>query len=172
MRRKIFGEHAFLPLTLTGNGALSQDAIEMLHGGYLFGLADDTQDRTIMYFDRSRNQNSPQFRNALVSALSVFSIICAVSRVSPWNYISSRLLHIQSAVAIPLYVIVTSGDVHDHGLFGGACVCPSKGLCCPCQWLGKILFFRQSVSKVRHSNGFELLLYPHSLPRLQGLTAS
>jgi hypothetical protein len=67
IRSRIFGENAFLPLTLTGNGALSHDAIQMLNVGYWFGIPDDSKDRTVVYFDRSRNQNSPQFRNAMVS---------------------------------------------------------------------------------------------------------
>ena len=70
MRRKIFREEAFiLPLTSTGNGALSMDAISLLDQAIWVKSPDDNKGRTVVLFDRSRLRHTPQFRVAMVSLL-------------------------------------------------------------------------------------------------------
>jgi hypothetical protein len=53
-RREVFGDRAFLPLSLTGNGALSTDDIESIKTGSLVFLPNDADGRTVMCFDPSR----------------------------------------------------------------------------------------------------------------------
>jgi hypothetical protein len=66
MRRTICGEAAFLPLVATGHGALNAEAIALLNGGYAVRLLDDSEGRSVLYFDRSRVQSSGVFRNAML----------------------------------------------------------------------------------------------------------
>jgi hypothetical protein len=64
MRRIICGEATFLPLVATGQGALNAEAIAMLNGGFMLRLLDDSEGRTVLFMDRSRSQNSGEFRTA------------------------------------------------------------------------------------------------------------
>lgn len=53
-RREVFGERAFLPLTLSGNGALKEDEIAMIKTGYMTIMPEDEKGRPIYYHDLSR----------------------------------------------------------------------------------------------------------------------
>ena len=53
-RRKVFGEKAFLPMLLTGNGALSEEVIESVKSGQLVVLPPDRYGRTVRCVDQSR----------------------------------------------------------------------------------------------------------------------
>jgi hypothetical protein len=78
MRRTVCGEAAFLPLVATGHGALNAEAIDLLNGGYVVRLPDDSQGRSVVYIDRSRLQNMPVgvFRNAVLQLiLYMFCVI-------------------------------------------------------------------------------------------------
>jgi hypothetical protein len=65
MRRKLCGEAAFSTLVATGHGALNAEAIALLNEGYVVRLMDYSEGRTVLYIDRSRFQNSCDFRNAI-----------------------------------------------------------------------------------------------------------
>jgi hypothetical protein len=69
MRRKICGEAAFLPLVATGQGALNVEAIALLNAGYVVRLLNDSEGRTVIFFDRSRAQNNGDFRNAMLQLI-------------------------------------------------------------------------------------------------------
>lgn len=47
-RREIFKERAFLPMTITGDGALTQDAIDFVYSGKVAFLPNDSNGRTVM----------------------------------------------------------------------------------------------------------------------------
>jgi hypothetical protein len=53
-RREVFGDRAFLPLTLTGNGALSTENIESIETGSVVFLPNDAAGRTVVCVDGSR----------------------------------------------------------------------------------------------------------------------
>jgi hypothetical protein len=53
-RHEVFGERAFLPLTLTGDGALSNDDIDLLKCGEMVFLPNDADGRTVVCGDASR----------------------------------------------------------------------------------------------------------------------
>ena len=53
-RKEVFGERAFLPLTLSGNSALKEDEIAMVKTGYMTIMPDDDRGRPIYYHDLSR----------------------------------------------------------------------------------------------------------------------
>jgi hypothetical protein len=53
-RREVFGDRVFLPLTLTGDGALSNDDIEFINTGYIVFLPNDADGRTVVCTDYSR----------------------------------------------------------------------------------------------------------------------
>ena len=53
-RHEIFGERAFLPMDLTGNGALPKDTVEAMKCGGTTILPADSNNRPVHYSDRSR----------------------------------------------------------------------------------------------------------------------
>lgn len=53
-REGIFGERAFLPLDLSGKGAMSLEDVRMLHTGCLMFLPFDLKGRSVLYIDRSK----------------------------------------------------------------------------------------------------------------------
>jgi hypothetical protein len=53
-RKALFGDRAFLPLTQTGNGALTKDDIKVLNTGWIALLPNDEEGRPVICFDRSR----------------------------------------------------------------------------------------------------------------------
>jgi hypothetical protein len=53
-RREVFGDRAFLPLTLTGDSALSNDDIDCIKTGSVVILPNDAEGRAVMCFDLSR----------------------------------------------------------------------------------------------------------------------
>jgi hypothetical protein len=58
-RREVFGYRAFLPLTLTGNGALSNEDIESFKTGSAVFLPNDADGRTVVCVDHSRRLYHP-----------------------------------------------------------------------------------------------------------------
>lgn len=57
-RREIFGARAFLPMTITGDGAMTMEDIAYLRAGYLLFLPDDDHGRTVVCIDSSRKLNN------------------------------------------------------------------------------------------------------------------
>jgi hypothetical protein len=53
-RREVFGDRAFLPLTLTGDGAFSDKDIDLIKTGYVVFLPNDQDGRAVMCTDYSR----------------------------------------------------------------------------------------------------------------------
>ena len=61
MRCRLFNERAFLPMTMTGNGALTCEDVEVLRSGALQLLKDDDSGRAVLYFQRSiLNKDAPR----------------------------------------------------------------------------------------------------------------
>ena len=54
MRREIFGNQAFLPMTLTGDGALSEEDITVIRAGSLVLLPYDNEGRSVLCVDMTR----------------------------------------------------------------------------------------------------------------------
>jgi hypothetical protein len=50
LRRWLFGDRAWLPMTSTGNGTLCQDDVDLLRTGFCSLLNDDEQDRGVLCF--------------------------------------------------------------------------------------------------------------------------
>jgi hypothetical protein len=69
LRRWLFGDRAWLPLTQTGNGALSDLDIELLRHIPATLLRADKMDRVIVYFEESRVDPTMFDRIAFVSLL-------------------------------------------------------------------------------------------------------
>jgi hypothetical protein len=53
-RKKTFGERAFLPMTLTGDGAMDASDIELARTGFFVPLLPDKEGSEVYVFDRSR----------------------------------------------------------------------------------------------------------------------
>lgn len=53
-RRHVFGENAFLPLTLTGDGALDEPVFDMIRSGISITPVRDKSGRSILFYDTSR----------------------------------------------------------------------------------------------------------------------
>jgi hypothetical protein len=53
-RKEIFAERAFLPIDLTGNGAMTADDVKLLQTGYTINLPRDEKNRRIIYTDMSK----------------------------------------------------------------------------------------------------------------------
>jgi hypothetical protein len=53
-RREIFGDRAFLPVTITGDGALSSDDIAFIKTGMSVILPNDSEGRSVVCVDTSR----------------------------------------------------------------------------------------------------------------------
>jgi len=75
-RKKIFRERAFLPLTLTGNGAMLPEDVEVVSSGGIVMLPEDASGRTVLYFDFARI-NPALFEKDRVLRLTFFMYSCA-----------------------------------------------------------------------------------------------
>jgi Divergent CRAL/TRIO domain len=54
-RREVFGNNrAFLPMNLSGQGALTEDDVKTLQTGYLLNCPDDENKSSVLYYDRSK----------------------------------------------------------------------------------------------------------------------
>lgn len=58
LRKKLFGERAFLPMTQTGSGALTHDDVVVLSSGSAAILPHDAKNRNVVITDRSRTLDS------------------------------------------------------------------------------------------------------------------
>jgi hypothetical protein len=56
MRREIFQERAFLPINLSGNGALTTDDVQVLKTGYKVNLPRDVKGRSVVFIDMSKKR--------------------------------------------------------------------------------------------------------------------
>jgi hypothetical protein len=79
-RKSIFGKRAFLPMNMTGEGALSREAVAYLSTGSLVFLPEDNKGRSILCYDTARTGETdlgPQLEVMLYLAL-----LCAQNNVS------------------------------------------------------------------------------------------
>ena len=53
-RRELFGQKALLPMTATGEGALSASDLEVFRSGAIVQLPNDEKGRTVLCFDKTR----------------------------------------------------------------------------------------------------------------------
>jgi len=60
VRRQLFGERTFLPLTLSGKNALTHEDLSALNQGYTTILPSDSSGRPVVCLDHSRLQNPNQ----------------------------------------------------------------------------------------------------------------
>lgn len=77
-RVEIFGERAFLPLLLSGEGALDKDDLECMNTGFLMLLPEDKHGRTVMFHDRAR-LTSPAVLDETKRLRCLFYILNAAS---------------------------------------------------------------------------------------------
>ena len=56
-RSRLFGDRAYLPLTMSGDGALTADDVDMLRTGSVMLLPSDNTGRPIVYFQSSLYRN-------------------------------------------------------------------------------------------------------------------
>lgn len=56
LRYKLFGDRAFLPLDVTGHGALTNADVQVMKTGYVAFLPSDAQGRTVAFVDTKRVQ--------------------------------------------------------------------------------------------------------------------
>lgn len=73
IRRKVFGDKAFLPMDLTGTGALPPDVIDSLKCGRAKLLRPDPMGRTVLYFQKNTLNHTlhDDFRRRLISVCSL-----------------------------------------------------------------------------------------------------
>jgi hypothetical protein len=53
-RKEVFQERAFLPINLSGQGAMTEDDVKLLRTGYFVNLPRDNKGRSILYVDPSK----------------------------------------------------------------------------------------------------------------------
>ena len=59
LRRWLFGERAFLPMTQTGSGALNDHDIQLLQQVPITLLHHDEMGRIVLYFEETRKDVDP-----------------------------------------------------------------------------------------------------------------
>jgi hypothetical protein len=66
-RKEIFQERAYLPINLSGNGALTADDVKVLKMGYMVNLPRDLKGRTVVFIDMSKKnpETTPSSRTTL-----------------------------------------------------------------------------------------------------------
>jgi hypothetical protein len=70
-RRESFGDRAFLPMNISGNGALSTHEIEFFETGVFVFLPNDARGRTVVCYDSSRRlETSVQIRHRVAFYIS------------------------------------------------------------------------------------------------------
>lgn len=78
IRREVFGERAYLPMTQSGNGALTREDVVVLSCGEVALLPDDSGGRSVLASDRNRRLDRSD--GALKARLrSIFYLISALS---------------------------------------------------------------------------------------------
>ena len=78
-RLDVFGpEKAYLPLVLSGQGALSPEDLDVLKTGFFMALPDNQHGRPVLYHDRARLTN-PEVLNPERRMRCMFYIISAIS---------------------------------------------------------------------------------------------
>lgn len=78
-RLEIFGDRAFLPLTLSGNGALNEEDVASFYAGYMSFLPNDYQGRTVLCYDPQK-RNVQSIGERMRVSFYVWSIICENER--------------------------------------------------------------------------------------------
>jgi hypothetical protein len=56
LRKQVFQERAFLPMDVSGHGALTADDVRILQTGYCINLPRDAQGRCVLYADNSKKR--------------------------------------------------------------------------------------------------------------------
>jgi hypothetical protein len=74
-RREIFGERTFLPMTITGDGALSAEDIEFINSGVVAFLPSDVNGRTVICYDSSRRLEQHSVESHLRAAFYYGQIV-------------------------------------------------------------------------------------------------
>jgi hypothetical protein len=80
-RKRIFGDRAFLPMNLTGEGALSKEGVGYFSTGALVFLPSDKNGRSVLCYDPSRGQGVKI--GTLLELMFYVALICAENRKSP-----------------------------------------------------------------------------------------
>jgi hypothetical protein len=72
-RKQVFKERTFLPIYLSGNGALTSDDVQALKTGYCVNLPRDQKNRSVIYIDTSkRRADSISSRRVIFFGLQCF----------------------------------------------------------------------------------------------------
>mmetsp|Transcript_28602 Transcript_28602/g.78570 ORF Transcript_28602/g.78570 Transcript_28602/m.78570 type:complete len:542 (-) Transcript_28602:75-1700(-) len=75
-RKALFGERAFLPMTMDGNGALKKEDILVLEAGYPAVLPETQNGRSVLFCDRSKWLPSSNSMNLNRAAFYVVTLLC------------------------------------------------------------------------------------------------
>jgi hypothetical protein len=94
-REKLFGERAFLPMTQTGEGALSTEAVMALHTGSFALLPTTPKGEEIMFIERSR------FLAESTKETKVQSMFYMLSHLSKAEHAQTRGAHIVIVLISP-----------------------------------------------------------------------
>jgi hypothetical protein len=79
-RKSVFRERAFLPLVLTGKGALTEDDVATLHAGWPAILPDTSSGQKAVFFDRRKWIPSHNTENRLRCVFYVFKVLAEDKR--------------------------------------------------------------------------------------------
>lgn len=90
-RLEIFGDRAFLPLTLSGNGALNEEDIASFYAGYMSFLPNDYQGRTVLCYDPQK-RNVQSIGERMRVSFYVWSIICENERSATNGFVGIVIL--------------------------------------------------------------------------------
>lgn len=81
IRNKIFGERGFLPMVMTGHGALTEEDVTGMDVGATLLLGSYTQGQTVLLHDKSRLDGHPDTPAVMVSANHIQSSFFQLVRI-------------------------------------------------------------------------------------------
>lgn len=90
-RKQIFRERAFLPMTMTGDGAMNHEDIIFLRTGYFCFLPPDSQGRPVICYDPSRRVHHAKEARMRIG-FYFWSIVCETDMAITDGYVGIVLL--------------------------------------------------------------------------------
>ena len=97
MRLEIFGSRAFLPLSLSGVGALTPEDVTSFHSSYICFLPKDERGRTVMCYDLGKRRND-SLETRMRLAFYAMSVVCENDLSVTEGYIPMLILGGRSKV--------------------------------------------------------------------------
>ena len=97
-RLVVFGKRAFLPMTKTGNGTLSEEDARLLESGYLSFLPDDKEGNPVVCYDDSRlphDLGDPEGLSRLRCLFYTLSVVSERRRSSLDGFVGIEIMNTQ-----------------------------------------------------------------------------